>query len=551
MMHQRWFLCLMCLLALLPLPGLAQEEAQPLVVFVDNSDLLTASVLDSGPDGLTRLESIFVSLGARTARANLNEPLPQDAAVIVFVRTYRRLTLPQAVRLWLQMERGANLLLAFDPPNHIRGDADDQFSPLAPILYENYGARFQDGILIDPTMNQTALRVLSRSLSRVEPYFAPHPLTAPLLTYDLPVLVWGARPVEVDAIGVDTRADTLLFSAPLFVETNRTVFANFNAAPLRLDLGQDRVGAILVGAAAENSRNRTRVILLGDSEALQNGYGLAQFTDGLPVHPANVVLAQRSAAWLLELPEENWLPLPAGFTWHSLDGSESGWDAALPVIPDVTQDDTAAPLDLQYARAFVNDDFLYIHAQTSAPPASGSAMTLDFDLNRDGAADFGIVLTPESAFFRGFNGSETPIPDARLVVGEGLEARLPRRTLIADLPVTNLCIGAGAETPPADCLDQTVTLVSIAARDPETLRYTPDLLVTVEVSGGVSMRTGPGLAYPEVTVIPNQSVLAAVARTTDLKWIQVQNARYAGWVGTGTLRPNGDFESLPIIEIES
>ena len=77
------------LLLIAPLvPVRAQESQPPLVVFIEDEQLQTSSVLDPGPDGVTRLEQIFQSYGAR-AWLTLSDPLLKDTAVIVIVRPLR------------------------------------------------------------------------------------------------------------------------------------------------------------------------------------------------------------------------------------------------------------------------------------------------------------------------------------------------------------------------------------------------------------------------------------------------------------------------------
>jgi hypothetical protein len=533
-------------------PGAAQDQEQLLVVFLDDSNMRTATILDTGPDGLTSLESIFVNLGAETMRVSPNEPLPPEADVIVMVRPYDRISQVQAFRIWLQIERGGNLLLALDPSGHIRGSTDDRNGPLQRILFADYGARFLDGILVEPSFTQTSLRTLQRSLSRLQPYPNLHPLTEPLLDYDLPVVVWGARPLEVEPLGVDSRAETLLYAEPLFVERHGAVFLDFNAAPLQLDLDQDTLGRMLIGAVGENSRTDTRVALLGDSELLQNGYGLARYAGSdVPVNVANVVLTERLAAWLLELPEEDWPPLPAGFTWIALDGDGSDWDPTMIPAADATPDPLEAALNLKQARAFLNNDFLYVLAEMEGVPAANLEISLGFDVNQDGAADVQIISAPERVFFQGFGGaSEFPIPDGQMVIGSDIELRLPRRAIIANAPLVNICLRIAGIDGPLDCLDQAPMTATLDEADPVTLRYEPELLATVAVQGGAALRTGPSLGYAEQATIPNRRVFAAIGRTQDEQWIQVQDARYVGWIGAGSLRPAGDFTDLPVIEIQ-
>jgi hypothetical protein len=49
------------------------------------------------------------------------------------------------------------------------------------------------------------------------------------------------------------------------------------------------------------------MVLLGDSEMLENGYGLSQNSEtNAPQYPGNFLFAQRLAAWLLDLPAAEW-----------------------------------------------------------------------------------------------------------------------------------------------------------------------------------------------------------------------------------------------------
>lgn len=544
-------------LVLLPLlllagPGQTQESA-PLVVFIDDSNLETASVLDSGPDGLTRLEALFVQLGARTARASLNEPFAEDAAVMVLVRPRQRLTDPQIARLFVQIERGSSLLLALDPSGHIDGSTDNADSGIMRLLLDEYGTRLYNGIIIEPGFSQRSLRTLPSSLSRVAPDPVGHPITDSLLAYGLPLHVWGARPAQVEPFGVDSHADSLLTVVPTFVEENSRVFRDRNADSLELNWDRDRVGRVLVGTAAENLRTNTRLVLLGDSEIVQNDFGLAQsLNTGLPLHPGNIVLTGNIAAWLLGLPPSDWPPLPGGFTWLAVDGDATDWDAALPTVTDATPDSTLPGADLTGVRAFRNDDFLYLLGETADDPLSDVALRLSFDINADGTADINLVLTRSGSFFQGLGGGEFPIPDAALAIASTLEVRLPRRTLIANAALTNICLlsGTTAGTAPFDCLDQPITPTIIDEADPVTLRYDPPLLVTVQSPDVAAVRTGPSFGFPEFDQVPARTVLGAIGRTADNQWVQVQTARYVGWMAAGSVLPNGMLDGLPVIEVQ-
>ncbi len=122
-------LSLLCLLSLLGVgalsfgaPSLAQGQAlSPLVVFIEEpKSLITASVTDNGPDGLTRLAEVFQRLGARTKWVRLRDTLPEDTSVVVLVRPRRTLTPADLAWVWQRVGAGNSLLVALDPQGHHR-----------------------------------------------------------------------------------------------------------------------------------------------------------------------------------------------------------------------------------------------------------------------------------------------------------------------------------------------------------------------------------------------------------------------------------------------
>ena len=128
-MMRRWRLALMLLVMLtgliLPVRAGYAQESQPVVVFIEDTQLRTASLLDPGPDGVTELEAIFKSLGARTIWLKLDEPLPADAQIVVLIRPLSNLPATSLARIWRHMASGGHLFLALDPSGlpTVRGEA--------------------------------------------------------------------------------------------------------------------------------------------------------------------------------------------------------------------------------------------------------------------------------------------------------------------------------------------------------------------------------------------------------------------------------------------
>ena len=119
--------------------GGLMQEGPPLVVFVEDRAYGLASTTDVGLNGLSTLAKIFRDLGARVIYTSLQEDLPVDARVIVLVRPRRALSGDFLARLWIQLEKGSNLLLTLDPPGYRGTNSDAQNGGLSRLLSWEYG----------------------------------------------------------------------------------------------------------------------------------------------------------------------------------------------------------------------------------------------------------------------------------------------------------------------------------------------------------------------------------------------------------------------------
>ena len=281
-------LALICLLMplLASVASLAQtDDAQsPLVVFVEEPSLQIASVTDSGPDGLTRLAEMFKRLGARTTWQRLRDPLPDDTAVVVLVRPRRVLSADYLARIWQVVGSGKNLLLAVDPQGLLGTNTEVANWGLGRLLALDEGISVYNGILIEPWFSNQSFGELFGAFSYGYADPGANAITEPLQRYDLPVALWGARPLMIDSLGTDSQAWPLVSALPLYVETATDIFPRGGdpGQPFQLNLDQDRQGQVNVVGIGENHVVGSRVALLGDSEIVQNAYGLAQSDAGVP-----------------------------------------------------------------------------------------------------------------------------------------------------------------------------------------------------------------------------------------------------------------------------
>lgn len=532
---------------------LGQVSAQddpPLVVFIDQQDLLPASTSDPGPDGLSRLAEFFRSRGARTQLTRADDALPDDADVIVLVRPRAALPVDYLARIWRVVENGANLLIAVDPSGHGGGATDAATSGLSRLLTLDYGITLQDGILLEDWFNPASVQNIDTSYSHGYARLSTHPINLELSRYDLPIFVWGARPLRVEALGAQTRAYPLFEITPRFAETNRDIFRAADPAPFELNIGVDGQGRMTLGAIGGNTRNGTRAAVLGDGEMLLNDYGLALLPGTqTPRHLGNTLLAQRLVDWLLETPYENWYALPDNYTWLQIDGSVSDWSGLLSATADSQADSSIQPLNLQWAGAFQNDAFLYLALATAGQPISTLAIEIGVDNDGDGTEDAAVIIS-NSGVISQIGERVVFMPDADFHIGTIIEARIPLRAFGRFTQIARLCLTSSIElafevTP--DCLDTPLPAPAVSQRDPAPLRFSGVPIATVQTADFANIRQGPGTNTPIVGAVDDGDLFALIGRNQAGDWYQIRNARYEGWMASYLMFSNADLERIPIV----
>jgi len=566
MKRQRRWIALLVTVGLLvtSVPTNAQDQLPPLVVFVEDTQLQTASAIDPGPDGVTRLIQIFESLGARTAWIRLSEPIPADASVVVLVRPVRALSVPYLARLWTHLSRGNHLLLAIDPSGPLTPKPDKPVAinteksngGLSALLMLVYGVGLRDTFLTEPWFTHAIIANQRTAFSRVFPEdVVSHAVTDPLITYDLTVQVWGARSLAVEPLGSHSTAVPLLYTETAYGETAREVFSTQEPpAPLEFNIGSDEQGRLLVGALAENTLSGSRLVVLGDSEIVQNDFGLA--VDAItqqPLHWGNRLFTERIAAWLLDQPVEGWPTLPASLTRLTMDGRTDDWTDRSVLKEDL--DDVALPpqvADIQQVRAFYDDSYLYVLIETAGVPSPGLRATIGVENTWDGETDR-VVRCEDERVVEVTDDGVVPVSDARCAVSDAIELRLPVRLTGVGGLINELCLeehGGGRQDAPLDCVEEPLGLVPLESTTaPLQLMDLQGPYVSVFSTDPVNLRASPGTDTPVVAFLPHGTLLEAVGRTEAGDWIQVQNAAVEGWLAEFLLRPNFNLADLPVVEI--
>ena len=550
-MPRKRFLFLFLLLPLIltgVIPALGQESSSPLVVFVLNPDIDSASPFDPGPNGLSALRDIFRNAGAQVQAVDLVEAVPANAEVLVLVGPRKPLSIYALARLWVHMSRGHNLLLALDPSGYGDTDTENYRSGLVQFLNNAYGVTPSDAFMAEDWFTKNSILLLSGALMRTHADVIPHPIVEPLLQYDLSVEVWAARPVQVEPLGVFSHAFPLLQTSTAFGETNADVFTFADDfPPLELNLGNDIIGRVNIAGAGENTRSGSRVVVLGDSEILLNGYGLATEPGTTSArHLGNRIFAERTADWLLELPEDQWSPLPGNLTWIAVDGVSDDWDVSQPSTSDGL-DTFPTNYNLRAARALKDDTYLYILAQTVTPPTSD--IQVDFQLT-DADTPITITANTQQVTMIGQGGELVLIPDAKLAVGNAVEIRLPLRILSGVRNITDFCArpNADAASDQADCMNEAIPINQVDTHSPSDLHFPEGPVVVVTSARSVVLRDGPDVLGTALTTFDSGKMLSAIGRTPESDWIQVQTGAYTGWIFSSFVIANTDIDTLPIVE---
>jgi hypothetical protein len=359
----------------------AQDQPTPVVGFVSDRDLQPALLTDTGANGLSRLGAIFHAYGAQTRFIELDEPIPEEVTILVLARPRRALSPAAVARLWLHLERGNHLLLALDPNAYQGVNTERSGSGIDTLLTLEYGLSLENTLLIEDWFSADSLGQLIDGWTLLQAEdIVTHPIVEPLLTYDLPVWLWGGRSLRVDAFGPDSTAAPLLYTGSAYGETSTALFRATDPNPMIPHIGRDTMRRLLIGGVGSNSATGSRVALLGDGEMLLNIYGLTRLSANspLPRYPGNDLLTRRLAAWLLGLPEDEWPTLPDGFTRIELDGRLDDWDDSAAITPNSIFDPAPPAYNIRQVRAFYNDVFVYLLVETVATPEQNAQLTLRF-----------------------------------------------------------------------------------------------------------------------------------------------------------------------------
>lgn len=525
----------------------AQDVApEPAIVrsigFIQDNAINTALIGNTGGAGISRLADEMRGYGATVRALPSDQPIPADIELIAIVGPTRPLSLTLTAYLWDFLARGGHLLLALDPNGHNGVSAERATGGLNQLLEREYGLRLADTFLIEPWFSSEPLSDVTTSWSESFPdALVPHPITEPLITYDLPVRFWGGRSAIVEMVNGSALTYPLIYAESPYGETGSLNFNNADLAQFTRNIGVDAQGRLLLGAVAQHLFTGSRVALLGDSEIVRNLFGQTRIAgrEDLPRFPGSSLLMERVVAWLLGVPIENWPTLPAGFTGIALDGQTIDWPTGLSVYGGIAGETARQPNGA--TRAFYDDQFLYV---TVVPPDDPTLLNDIVVEMRFADGTNQTLIRYQSGRIINAAVPDAPIADADGSVRTDVEIRLPLR--VVPPRIEQLCIGVPSRIEITTCTSEPVLAQQVNTIAPVSVRMGPG--PSAFSLDDVNIRSGPGLQFGAIDLLRGRVPLHVLGRNAAGDWIRVENARYTGWVFRSLVLLNVDVELLPVVE---
>lgn len=211
-----------------------------------------------GEDGrlglATRIRGMFYDVKEIDLR---HREIPKDAALVILAGPHADLSLKETGRLRAYVESGGRIFVAIDPVLPGEGNY------VAAFLLD-FGLKAGNDVVVDPLSRQAGSDFLISVISK----YAPHLVAKGV---EIPSAFPVARSVrkserEIADIDVSEFAWT---GAQAWAETNLALLEEGKAA---YDEGIDLAGPVPVAAIAESRSNKGKLLVVGDSDFLNNAH---------------------------------------------------------------------------------------------------------------------------------------------------------------------------------------------------------------------------------------------------------------------------------------
>lgn len=216
------------------------------------------------------------------ALAESGGDIPADAATLIFARPLYDLTEAEIALIDRYLDNGGALFLMaealFTPGSFLHEEGT-----FNSYLWENYGIRTRNAVVVEQpgVSGQTPLDIIGAYV------FTDSPIAARLDPEQYPLLFSLARMVEVNLENAPpniANGQVVISSEGSFGETNLQALAETNT--FTYNEGEDIVPPLATVVWSTHLENESRILLIGDSSFVSNGYVLTGgngilFTDAL------------------------------------------------------------------------------------------------------------------------------------------------------------------------------------------------------------------------------------------------------------------------------
>lgn len=236
----------------------------------------------------------FVDLTNPTSGIRLNDPAA-DGEALVIVGGSSALGADQVKLITDYLDAGGDLVLMAAPLNADGSPALAATEALNTYLFENYGLRFRDDIILDETQAfQTPFAPVASefdSTQFVTSLFAGVRGAAMVMEQTRSIEVAASVPEGVTVTQIVSSAETS------YAKTDPAVLSATDIAQVRVS-DSDTKGPFVLGATAENATTGSRVVLFGSMFVPANQYDQLR-----SLNVFNLDVALRSVAWVARFDE--------------------------------------------------------------------------------------------------------------------------------------------------------------------------------------------------------------------------------------------------------
>ncbi|MCI0713375.1 MAG: GldG family protein [Chloroflexi bacterium] len=321
-MPKALILAVLVILCVTPVSAQSDLLDGKVVLFaVDNGESAPFNHDDSGA---SKLAGLLIRQGATVGMVNWSLELP-PVDLIVLAGPTRDYSGGQVARLWQYVNNGGSLLVLANPPD-FSGRALRQDAGLFELLWQDFGLRMNDEVLINPPdgvlPSPPAEVPTTENEGTPQPTSTPEPLDPSILMLDGLVALDAAHPLllNVDPSGMymhTARPVEVTGSAFTMLGTTELIYAEGNVRELMrnnqyfFDQVVDR-GQLNHPVSGAAELNASRVVLVGNAALVANGSGFLTSPPGSDafVWPDNVRFVMNAIYWLLEVDIPDVLDFP-------------------------------------------------------------------------------------------------------------------------------------------------------------------------------------------------------------------------------------------------